>query len=766
MPSVLRTLLVILCCLGIAPLHGAETNGDWLQSTSTLLQDINRRLPDIHLEEDAADRLSGWQTALGTAKELAEKCVEQNTQLTAELKHSLEAIEATTAEHKGLERRLRDTEKRLVACQALLLDLRTAASRIKELQTEILTSYLLARSSSVWAAVLHNLQQPGEWLSNSRTFLEARMRLDKLETRGSALLAGVSLIGLLAGFWGRKKLLTLAGPGKDGEITSQLISATCACLGKRLPLLLLLSGASLGITASIGARPLPLSLALLISMITYLLASTVTRILLKPCPPASHVLNLEADYATALHNRLQSLLLLGLLVVLFYGIDLKQAYTPAQWQIGRAVFLSLVIVNLLWLLIFLNRAPGLLGSQVFRTIGFLGLIVTLVSEFLGYRNLSMYVLTGMLGSTLLGVSVWLMNALLQDTLDGLDEGRLAWQRRLRHQFRLGAQEPMPGLLLLRLLSTVLVWVTFFIGLVRLWGYPARDWAWLQQAALSGFEIGTIRIVPLQWIMALAVFALLINLVRRFKSETLPHWLRRTTFDHGAREAVISISGYAGFIIAALVGLSLAGFSFTNLAIIAGALSVGIGFGMQNIVNNFISGIILLFERPIRTGDWIVVGSTEGYVRKISIRSTQIETFDRADVIVPNSELISNQVTNWMLRDPWGRIIVPIGVAYGSDVDKVREILLAAARQHELIIKDDLRVAPPRVLFRGFGDSSLNFELRCFIRTVDQRLNTISDLNYAIEKGLREAGIEIPFPQRDLHLRSIDPGIRLSPGKPD
>jgi small-conductance mechanosensitive channel len=212
------------------------------------------------------------------------------------------------------------------------------------------------------------------------------------------------------------------------------------------------------------------------------------------------------------------------------------------------------------------------------------------------------------------------------------------------------------------------------------------------------------------------------------------------------------------IIAAIIGLSLAGFSFTNLAIIAGALSVGIGFGLQNIVNNFISGIILLFERPIRTGDWVVVGNTEGYVRKISIRSTQIETFDRADVIVPNSELISNQVTNWMLRDPWGRVIVPVGVAYGSDVEKVREVLLAIASEHPLVITDNSRVSPPRVLFRGFGDSSLNFELRCFIRNVDQRLVTLSELNFAIEKGLREANIQIPFPQRDLHLRSIDPGI--------
>ena len=141
-----------------------------------------------------------------------------------------------------------------------------------------------------------------------------------------------------------------------------------------------------------------------------------------------------------------------------------------------------------------------------------------------------------------------------------------------------------------------------------------------------------------------------------------------------------------------------------------------------------------------------------------IRSTQIETFDRADVIVPNSELISNQVTNWMLNDPWGRVTVPIGVAYGSDVEQLRELLLQVASVHPLVIKDGATVSPPKVLFRGFGDSSLNFELRCFIRMVERRLDTLSELNFSIERTLREAGIQIPFPQRDLHLRSADPSI--------
>jgi len=214
---------------------------------------------------------------------------------------------------------------------------------------------------------------------------------------------------------------------------------------------------------------------------------------------------------------------------------------------------------------------------------------------------------------------------------------------------------------------------------------------------------------------------------------------------------VAITGYGMIIAAALIALSVAGVTFQNVAIIAGALSVGIGFGLQNIVNNFVSGLILLFERPISTGDWIVVGNVEGYVRRISIRSTQIQTFDHADVIVPNSELISGSVTNWMLHDSYGRVRVPIGVAYGSDTEAVKSTLLRIAHEHPQIVQNVRGVPDPYVLFLSFGDSALSFELRAFVRDVDQRLIVLSDLNFAIDAAFREAGIELPFPQRDVHL---------------
>ena len=172
--------------------------------------------------------------------------------------------------------------------------------------------------------------------------------------------------------------------------------------------------------------------------------------------------------------------------------------------------------------------------------------------------------------------------------------------------------------------------------------------------------------------------------------------------------------------------------------------------MQEIASNFVSGLILLFERPIRAGDFVTVGDIHGFVRSIRIRATEIETLDNQNVLVPNSELISGRVTNWVLRDPYGRLLLNVGVAYGSDVERVRDILESVAREHPEVITDGSAPAP-RALFMGFGDSSLDFELRSRVKHIERRFSIKSDLNFAVDKAFREAGVTIPFPQRDLHI---------------
>jgi len=211
----------------------------------------------------------------------------------------------------------------------------------------------------------------------------------------------------------------------------------------------------------------------------------------------------------------------------------------------------------------------------------------------------------------------------------------------------------------------------------------------------------------------------------------------------------AILGYIGFAFAFIMALIIAGVNFTGLAIIAGALSVGIGFGLQTIVNNFVSGLVLLLERPIRIGDRIVVGTVEGYVRRINIRSTVIRTLERTDLVIPNADLVSGQVTNLVYRDTQERTSIFVGLAYGSDVDLAKQVLIDLACEHPEVINDDH--IKPTVLFTEFADSCLTFELRVVIADVHNRPGIRSDLHFAIDKAFRKHNISMAFPQQDLHI---------------
>lgn len=285
-----------------------------------------------------------------------------------------------------------------------------------------------------------------------------------------------------------------------------------------------------------------------------------------------------------------------------------------------------------------------------------------------------------------------------------------------------------------------------------WGVREAELLEILQRVREGFSLGGARISPGSILSFVLVFAIGYALTRGVQGALASSVLPKTTMERGAQKAVVSGLGYVGIFLAGLAAFSFAGIDLSGLAIVAGALSVGIGFGLQNIVSNFVSGVILLIERPVSEGDWIEVGPNMGIVSRISVRSTVIETFDKSELIVPNSDLISQVVTNYTKSNKTGRLIVPVSVAMEADPDQVTRLLTEIVEAHPVVAMEP----KPMVMLMSFGDNRMNFEIRAILRDVMLKFAVMSELNHAVIRRFRAEGIEIGRQHSDLHIRSLTP----------
>lgn len=387
--------------------------------------------------------------------------------------------------------------------------------------------------------------------------------------------------------------------------------------------------------------------------------------------------------------------------------------------------------------------PGALARGLAR----LAILAIPGSALLGYAPFSTYLAHVLVLLTIHLGTWWFAHTMMREAVAATLEGRHRAGRWVRDNLGLTDQGGRGLAFWVGGIGDVVLFFLAILLALPILGLGANESAVWAGKLLRGVQIGSFTFSILDGLVALGLFSLVMVITRLIQRGLERHVLPNVSADRGVRDALSTGVGYVGFVIAILVLVGALGLNLGNLAIIAGALSVGVGFGLQNVFNNFVSGLILLIERPIKPGDWVVVGSHEGTVKKVNVRSTEIETFQRASVIIPNADLISNAVVNWTHKNLMGRLEVKVGVAYGSDVQKVKTILLECVKAQPLVA----RYPEPFVLFQNFGESSLDFELRAYLTNIEYRMATASDLRFQIYRRFAEEGVEIPFPQRVLHM---------------
>jgi len=385
-------------------------------------------------------------------------------------------------------------------------------------------------------------------------------------------------------------------------------------------------------------------------------------------------------------------------------------------------------------------------------IGLLLLVLSLGAQWLGYSALATLMFEASISTVLLYLFVYMGIRLGR----GIIEFVLSHPRLTHYSiFREFGQELSNRL---KGLFNVLILGYAVLYLFKIWSLfesPRAAWGFLTDWSFKIGELSfNIQTLMLAALTIYGAFMLSWFLDALLETEVFP----RKKIQRGVRDSIKRLMHYCILLIGLIMAATMAGFDMRAFAVVAGALGIGIGFGLQNVVNNFVSGLILLFERPVKLGDMVVMEETWGTVRKIGLRSTVMETLDQSEIIVPNSKLISETVTNWSLTSRQCRVVLPVGVSYGSDVEKVMRILLEVAQSHPEVLKEPA----PSPIFVGFGDSSLDFQFRAWIRDVKRRLITVSEIGMEIIKRFREEGVEIPFPQRDLHLRSLPPQWEKQP----
>jgi small-conductance mechanosensitive channel len=667
-----------------------------------------------------------------------------------------------TAERQRLTGRRTEVETALHQVKLLADRAGSLDERIRHRRREVFSSRLFARSANLFdPAFWHDLAPsvPAE-LNGLAVMLSSWGAYARANggTGGAvaalALLSALGVIALLLGKWRRR---LSAGPTPRRFDKALVAIVRMASRTVRMPALV---AATVLVLRSFGLMPdsvAEIGFALAVATLVAGFGRGVAVGLFAPGEPDRRIVALTdreaASYASHLTwgARFAGLAILANEVHRILGASV----TPFVATSALLAFVLLAIaVHLLW-----RIAQARFGAVEtdgegaqrgwLRAVLWLSGVTIAIGLATGYVGFAVFVATRVLAAFAAGGAVFILMATIDAALTDLLAARTPGGRSMAVVFGLTPR----GLNLVTTLASALLRLVIIALAVMLAlnasGIVTDDIFSAMQRAVSDYDIGAVHVSPVAILWALACLVIGGLAVRAAQRWLTVKFLPHTGLESGLQNSIAALSGYFALIVVVAVSLGILGIDLQKIALIAGALSVGIGFGLQSVVSNFVSGLILLAERSIRVGDWVVVKNEEGFVRRISIRATEIETFDRASVIIPNQDFITGVVKNWTHSNTVGRIILKIRVAFDSDVMQVRELLLEAGVKHPQVLP-----GTPAVYVLGFGDIGIDVELMCLIGNVSQGLTVRTDLYMDILGKLRDARIKIPTPVHEASVPTL------------
>ncbi len=675
--------------------------------------------------------------------------------------------------------REREQREKAVAEQDDVVKLgRTLALRVEQLSTEITDRRraLIARqlfnrnqsllSPDLWLSVSNAL--PGDVVALGQLFEEWLGATTRNAGTGRALGVLAAIFAAAALFWGRARYLPalqgaidrFVGQKQLGLVLGALLKVVAGTVPAALGCILVFSAASQA--GLVPPRFEPVREAVLNGIVFWVFITSLAAALLSPDQPERRFFGVADRNARILSRMVRRT---ALVVVASRVIESLLQASAASLSTSIAVRGLCAIAFALVIARGLNKlrdteaeADACLGPHIpvdgariapFRIFGWLAAVAIILAALTGYVALATF---------LADQTVWLFIVAVIATValflvDGLAEEVTSPQSRVSRalQLNVGLREKAVrqiGVVAGGALKLLILVIAAMLALAP-WGVESGDLLSSLKAAFFGFKVGDITLSLASLIVASALLAAGIAATRAFQRWLDDKLLPATEIDAGLRNSIRTGAGYLGFAAAGAIAVSSLGLSLDKLTIVAGALSLGIGFGLQSIVSNFVSGLILLWERPIRVGDLIVAGEGDGVVKRINVRSTEIETADRSVVIIPNSNLISGVVKNRVRADRTGRVVIGLSVPRDIDPGHVRDVLIDAAKDHGDVLADP----PPRVFFKRIGETTLEFELVCVVGEIDRTLRVSSDLHFVIHKRLTERNI--PAPEREVAIKGLD-----------